>query len=65
RFIMHVHPYVYAYINSGVLSLKTKWRLKYGTGIKIIPDQSLSFLTYSIKGSDGQEIDMKEERELI
>lgn len=65
RFTMHIHPYVYSYINSGVFSLKRKWRLRYGMGVRIIPDQSMAFLAYSFKDPDGQEIYMKEEHELV
>ncbi|MBR4842645.1 MAG: Rne/Rng family ribonuclease [Bacteroidaceae bacterium] len=65
KFTMHIHPYVYSYINSGVFSIKRRWRIKYGMGVRIIPDQSLAFLAYSIKDPDEQEIYMKEEHELV
>ena len=61
---LHVHPYVAAYINKGVVSLKTKWQIKYGFGLKIIPNQSLAFLQYKFYDAEGQEIDMKEEQEI-
>ena len=37
--------------------------MKYGFGIKIIPDQSLAFLQYRFTDVHGEEIDMKEEIE--
>lgn len=61
QFSLHVHPYVAAYINQGFLSLKRKWQMKFGLGIKIIPSQKLAFLQYEFYDSKGQEIDMKEE----
>lgn len=61
---LHVHPYVAAYITKGIFSLKNKWQMKYGFGIKIIPNQSLAFLQYVFYDAEGQEIDMKEENEL-
>lgn len=61
QFALHVHPYVAAYINQGFLSLKRKWQMKFGLGIKIIPSQKLAFLQYEFYDSKGQEIDMKEE----
>lgn len=64
RFKLHIHPYIAAFINQGVISLKRKWQMKYGFGIKIIPDQSLAFLEYKFYGSDKEEIDMKEEIEI-
>lgn len=64
KFSLHIHPYVAAYINQGLVSLKWKWRMMYGFGIKIIPDQSLALLQYNFYGNDGEEIDMKEEHEI-
>ncbi|MBR6841008.1 MAG: Rne/Rng family ribonuclease [Prevotella sp.] len=63
KFYLHVHPYVAAYINKGVFSLKRQWQLKYGLGIRIIPSQKLAFLQYEFYDTDKQFIDMKEEIE--
>lgn len=63
KFQLHVHPFVAAYINQGILSLKNKWRMKFGLGIKVIPSQRLSFLQYVFYDPNGEEIDMKEENE--
>lgn len=64
KFRLHVHPFVAAYINQGLVSLKRKWQMKYGMGIKVIPNQDLSYLQYVFFDSSGQEIDMKEENEM-
>lgn len=64
QFALHVHPYVAAYLNQGIFSLKRKWHLKYGFGIKIIPSQKLAFLQYEFYDNEGQEVDMKEEIEI-
>ncbi len=64
KFKLHIHPYIAAYVNQGVFSLKHKWQMKYGFGIKIIPDQSLAFLEYKFYDSNKEEIDMKEEIEI-
>ncbi len=63
RFSLHVHPYVAAYINQGVFSLKRKWQIKYGLGVNVIPSQKLAFLQYEFYNSKKQFIDMKEEIE--
>ena len=63
-FTLHVHPYVMAYINQGLWSIKRQWRMKYGLGIKVIPSQKLAFLEYEFYDKKGQEIDMKEEIEI-
>lgn len=63
NFALHVHPYVAAYINKGIISLKRKWQMKYGLGLKIIPSQKLAFLQYEFYDAKGAFIDMKEEIE--
>ena len=64
QFTLHVHPYVAAYINQGILSLKRQWQMRYGLGLKIIPNQMFAFLQYQFYDKKGQEIDMKEEIEI-
>jgi ribonuclease G len=61
KFYLHVHPYVAAYINKGVISLKVQWQMKYGLGVHVIPSQKLAFLQYEFYDADKQFIDMKEE----
>jgi len=63
NFYLHVHPYVAAYINKGIVSLKRKWQMKYGWGIHVIPSQKLGFLQYEFYDSKKQFIDMQEENE--
>ena len=60
---LHVHPYVAAYINKGILSIKRKWQMKYGFGIHVIPSQKLAFMQYEFYDADKQFIDMQEEIE--
>ena len=61
KFYLHVHPYVAAFINQGLFSLKWKWKMKYGFGIHIVPSQKLAMLQYEFYDSDRNFIDMKEE----
>ena len=63
KFNLHVHPYVAAFINQGVISLRLKWQLKYGFGVNIIPSQKLAYLQYEFYDKKGEYIDMKEEIE--
>ena len=63
KLFLHVHPYVAAYINQGVLSLKLKWQMKYGFGVHIIPSQKMAFLQYEFYNENKEFIDMKEEIE--
>lgn len=63
KFTLHVHPYVAAYINQGIISLKRRWQMKYGMGIRIVASQKLAFLQYEFYDSKRQFIDMQEEHE--
>ena len=63
KFYLNVHPYVAAFINKGVFSLKRQWQMKYGLGVRVIPSQKLAFLQYEFYDSDKQFIDMQEEIE--
>mgnify|MGYP002623761290 CR=1 FL=1 len=63
KFYLHVHPYVAAYINQGVLSLKRKWQMKYGFGVHVISSQKMAFLQYEFYDKNKEFIDMKEEIE--
>ena len=63
RFSLHVHPYVAAFINQGVISLKRRWQLKYGFGLKIVSSQKLAFLQYEFYDQNRQFIDMQEDIE--
>ena len=60
KFYLHVHPYVAAYINQGMISMKRRWQMKYGIGVHIIPSQKLGFLQYEFYDAKQQFLDMKE-----
>jgi len=64
-FKLFVHPYVYAYLNQGLFPLRFRWALRYGFGVRVLPDQNLAFLAYRFVNSHGDEIDMKEEHEIL
>ena len=64
RFTLHVHPYVAAYINQGIISRKNKWQLRFGLGFNVIPNQKLAFLEYQFFDKKGKEINMQEEIEI-
>lgn len=64
RFDLHIHPYVAAYVNQGFPSMAMKWKMKYGMGVRIVPNQSLAMLQYVFYDNKHEEIDMKEEQEI-
>lgn len=61
---LHVHPFVEAYISKGWFSIKRKWQFKYGFNVKVIPNQKLSYLEYIFYDKNGEEIDMKDQKEM-
>ena len=54
-FVIEVNPYVGAFIRRGVPSLLTKWRIKYGFGLKLSENQELGFLQYRFTNKEGEE----------
>lgn len=61
RFTLYVHPFVAAYINKGLWSMKRRWQMRYGFGISVVASQELAFLDYRFHNSKGEYIDMKED----
>jgi len=55
---------VAAYINQGLISIKRRWQMKYGLGVRIIPSQKMAFLQYEFYDQNHQFIDMREENEV-
>ncbi len=64
NFALHVHPFIAAFINQGVCSLKWQWRFKYSFSFKLIPNQSLAFLEYRFYDNEKNELDLNEEFEI-
>jgi len=58
RFKLHLHPYVFAYVTKGVMSLKMKWKWKYARGMILIPDQMLGLLEYKFFDEDNNEFEV-------
>lgn len=64
NFTLYVHPFVEAYLRKGWLTnIYRTWRRKLGTKFKLVPDQSLAYLQYRIVGADGNEVDVKQEKD--
>jgi ribonuclease G len=54
--ILHVHPYIEAYINRGIYSLKWQWYFKYKISVKVNPVLSYHFSEYHFLNKKGEEI---------
>jgi ribonuclease G len=64
KFKLYVHPYVYAYISRGLISMLKRWQWKYSRHMKIIPDQSLGFLEYKFYDADNNEFEVSDKLEI-
>ncbi len=53
---MTIHPYLYAYLTKGLLSVRVKWFFKYKKWIKIYPMASYHFLEYHFFDKNEEEI---------
>lgn len=63
-FTVYVHPFVDAYIKKGWFNnLYGKWRRQMGRNFKIVADESLAYLQYRVVDADGNELDLREERD--
>ena len=52
KIYLHVHPFVAAYLNQGITSIKFKWWIKFKKRIKVIPRDAYRYLQY--KFIDGK-----------
>ena len=64
RFKLYVHPFVAAYINQGFYSVKRRWQLKYGLGVKVYANQGLAYLQYAFYDMKGNELLMKQQNDM-
>ena len=64
RFRLYVHPFVAAYINQGFFSIKRRWQMKYGMGVRVYPNQKLAYLQYAFYNTNGEEILMNQHNDM-
>ncbi len=56
KIFLHVHPFVEAYLTKGLISIQTKWYLKYKKWVTIIPRDSYKYLEYKIYNAKKEEL---------
>jgi len=54
--VLNVHPFVAAYINQGVPSIKQKWFLKYKKWIKVLPRDAYQYLEFRFLDKESKKI---------
>ena len=56
---LYVHPFVYAYYTSGIVSRQMKWFLKYFKWVKLVKDTSLGLTDFKVMDDRGEEIELR------
>jgi ribonuclease G len=56
RFLLYVHPFIYAFLKKGTLSFRMRWYYKINKWVKLIQDSSLKLSEYKMMTSDGQNV---------
>jgi len=54
--ILRVHPFVYAYLDKGLFSIKFKWKKKYKISLKLVEDTTLHFLEYIFFNENNEKL---------
>ncbi|MEE9362526.1 MAG: Rne/Rng family ribonuclease [Cellulophaga sp.] len=54
--ILHIHPFIAAYISKGFPSIRFKWYREHKKWIKIQPRDAYTYLEYRFKNEDGKTI---------
>ena len=56
RIILHAHPFVAAYLTKGLMSIRTRWALKYKRWIKIVSRDAFRYLQWDFYDVKGRKI---------
>ena len=59
EFVLNIHPFLEAYINKGLYSLKWKWSWQYKKLINIRPNNNLALTSYEFRSSKDVVYDLK------
>ncbi len=53
-----VHPFIYAYLTKGLISLRVKWFRKYKRWVHLVPDNGYHFMEYHFFDRRNEEINL-------
>ena len=56
--VLAVHPYLYAYFTSGLISQRMKWYFKYKRWVSLVKDTSMAIIEYKFLNKEGEEIQL-------
>lgn len=57
KLTLKVHPFVGAYLRSGLISIRRKWSLAHKVGLKIVDDSEFSYLQYKFYDPEGEPLE--------
>jgi len=57
KLVLKVHPFLAAYLKSGLISQRMKWSMKFKTGLKVLPDNDSPYLSFKFLDLKGEVID--------
>ena len=58
KVLLHVHPFMAAYLTKGIFSLRYKWGKKFGLKIKVSEENSYHMMEYSLNKENGEQIEL-------
>lgn len=56
--MLFVHPYLYAYFTTGLISRRLKWLFKYKKWVNLVEDSSLAITDYKFTNKANEEIEL-------
>ncbi len=56
KLILHVHPFLAAYLTAGLFTIRRKWAMKYRIKLKVIPDMSVGTIDAKFFDWNGEEL---------
>ena len=65
RFVLYVHPFVYAYMKQGFWNILRRWRWKYGWLFKVLPNYNFSLLQYQFVNAEGKELNVQDNVKMV
>lgn len=54
--VLHVHPYVAAFLTKGWISKRAKWAVKYKVKVKIVPNDSIGMIEFNVLNPAGEKL---------
>jgi ribonuclease G len=57
KVVLKVHPFLSAYLKSGLISMRRKWSMSFGINLKVLEDTNYSYLQFKFFNQKGEALD--------